>query len=460
MDKNKIRITVLGAGISGLATAYQLSKEGFDVTVLEEKSAPGGSMVTGQKNGFPIDYGPNSGLETTPMIAQIASETGLEEDMIYANEEGNKRYILKNSKLHALPTNPIAFLKTQLFSPKAKLRLLAEPFIGKSKEGYYQSISQFVKRRLGQEFLDYAINPFVAGVFAGDPDTLSVKSAFPKLYRLEELYGGLIKGVIKGAKERKQRREQSKQSAKMFSFTGGMQTFPMAIAGKLGNRVKYNCTVEKIEQSDKKYKILFKHNGESEETISHIVLSTIPAYKAALVFGDQDDQLRRHLNDIYYPPVKVLYIGFKKEDVGQALDGFGFLIPAKEKKSFLGAIWSSVIFPQRADDRHAAFTMFIGGARSPEIFDEYGDGLTDRVLKEFKYVMKINQDPSFVDEKMWEKAIPQYNLGYIEHEKYFEKFEKQNPGMFLSGNYRGGISVGDCIINSEVVCKRIVDFTA
>ena len=139
--------------------------------------------------------------------------------------------------------SPEGFLKTKLFSTKAKLRLFAEPFIGRSEDGYYQSIADFVKRRLGQEFLDYAIDPFVSGVFAGDPNKLSVKSAFPKLYRLEEVYGGLMKGMVKGARERKKRAEQSKQSAKMFSFINGVQSFPMAIAKKLEGKIFYESRV-------------------------------------------------------------------------------------------------------------------------------------------------------------------------------------------------------------------------
>ena len=458
MDKRTIKISILGAGISGLATAYWLARDGFDVTVLEAKSEAGGSMITRRENGFLVDYGPNSGLETTPLIRQLASETGLQKEMVYASEEGNKRYILKNNQLHALPTNPVAFLKTQLFSSRAKLRLLAEPFIGKSEDGYHQSISDFVRRRLGQEFLDYAINPFVAGVFAGDPDTLSVKSAFPKLYRLEERYGGLIKGVVKGSKERKKRGEQSKQSAKMFSFINGMQTFPKAIARKLGQRIVYNCRVEKIDTSEHKYRIFYKQDDSWGETISDIVLSTLPAYQAASVFGEHDNRLRRHLNAIYYSPVQVLYLGFRKASIGRELDGFGFLIPKNENRTFLGAIWSSVIFPQRTDRDKAAFTLFIGGARSPELFNGNGESLIERVLKEFKEIMHINEDPLFVKEKMWVKAIPQYNLGHIEHEKYFETFEREHPGIVLSGNYRGGISVGDCIANSDLVYKRIIDY--
>ena len=349
-------------------------------------------------------------------------------------------------------------MKTKLFSTKAKLRLLAEPFVVKSKEGYYQSISEFVKRRLGQEFLDYAINPFVAGVFAGDPDRLSVKSAFPKLYRLEELYGGLFKGLVLGAKDRKKQAEQSKQSARMFSFERGMQSFPKSIAAKLGDKIKYNCHVENVVKSENKFKVLYHHNSKSEEIVTDVVLSTIPAYQAASIFDDKENQLFDHLNKIYYPPVKVLYIGFRKTVVGQVLDGFGFLIPEKENKAFLGAIWSSTIFPFRARDDLAAFTLFIGGARSPELLDNENEKLVHNVIEEFKKIMNIDSDPIFIKEMLWPKAIPQYSIGYIEHEKYFQKFEMSNPGIFLSGNYRGGISVGDCIKNSELTYEKICEY--
>jgi len=458
MDKSNIKITILGAGISGLSAAYWLQKAGWDITVLEAAREPGGSMITQREEGFLIDYGPNSGLDTTPLISQMVAELDLTEEIVYANEVGNKRYILKNQRLHALPTNPLAFLKTDLFSLKAKLRLLAEPFIGPSPDGYYQSISQFVERRLGREFLDYAVNPFVAGVFAGNPDDLSVKSAFPKLYRLEEVYGGLIKGFIKGAKERKKRPETSKQSARMFSFRSGMQVFPRAIAAKTGIRFQYGCQVEKVVRRQNRFVILFGRNGTTQEYETDIVLAAIPAYGAATVFAEMDPQLCLHLKDIYYPPVKVLYLGYRKAAIRQPLDGFGFLIPEKEKKTFLGAIWSSTIFPERSRDDMAAFTLFIGGARSPELFEGDHDLLNKAVINEFHEIMGINENPLFMREMMWPRAIPQYKIGYVAHERYFEKFERDNPGIFLSGNYRGGISVGDCIKNSEVVCLNVENY--
>ena len=457
MEKSNKKIVVLGAGISGLASAYWLFKEGLDVTILEASGKPGGSMQTETEDGFLIDYGPNSGLETTPLIRQLAKEVGLDGEMIYANKSANKRYILKKDSLIPLPMNPVSFLKTKLFSPASKLRLLKEPLIGRSSDGYNQSIAEFVRRRLGKQFLNYAIDPFVSGVFAGDPEKLSVKSAFPKLYRLEEEYGGLIKGMIKGAKERNERNEESKQSAKMFSFINGMQSFPETIANKLKNKIYYNCRIEKVVKNEQDYIINCIKKNEELNFTADVVLSTIPAYTAGKIFKSIDNDLPGHLDSIFYPPVIVLYLGYRKDDINRPLDGFGFLIPSLEKKNFLGAIWSSTIFENRAAEGFAAFTLFIGGAKVPEVLNNNKEVTIATAIKEFSQIMGIESKPVLVKEKSWNKAIPQYNIGYIDHEIYFDKFEKENPGIYLGGNYRGGISVGDCIKNSKRIAENIAE---
>jgi len=455
MSSNK-KIVVIGAGISGLTTAYLLLKEGYDVVVLEQKDKVGGSIETVSESSFLFDRGPNSGLETTPLIQQLVKELNLEDQFVYANREGNKRYILRNNELHALPMSPPAFFKTKLFSGKAKLRLMAEPFIGKSKDGYYQSIAEFVTRRLGKEFLDYAINPFVAGVYAGRPEELSVKSAFPKLYALEEEYGGLILGTLRSIRKRKKTKEVSKQSAKMFSFKDGMKVLPEAIADKLGNRVSTGVEVTSVRKTaEGNYGVTFRDGKQTLTLLADVVLSTVPAYKASELFGHFDNDLIKQLNEIYYPPVLVLYLVYEKSAVGQPLDGFGFLIPEKEEKSFLGAIWSSVIFPNRSDESKAAFTIFIGGSRDSGFVDDVEQNVIDRARREFELLMKISAEPIMITKRFWPKAIPQYNLGYVEHENFFDHFEKNNKGIILGGNYRGGISVGDCIKNAELVANKI-----
>lgn len=451
------KIVVIGAGISGLTSAYLLSKKGFDVTVLEKRSAVGGSIESVIENGFLFDRGPNSALETTPVIGQLIQELNLESELLYASKLADKRYILRNNQLHPLPMSPQGLIKTKLFSGKAKLRLMTEPFIGRSKDGYYQSLADFVKRRLGQEFLDYAINPFVAGVYAGKPEDLSVKSAFPKLYALEEKYGGLMIGTVRSIRERKKRAEVAKQSAKMLSFKVGMIALPKAFEKYFGDKIFLSSEVTSIDKSNTGFSVTYKQNNIVNKIDCDVVLSTIPAYSASSIFTKYDKEFKTHSDAIYYPPVLVYYLVYDKKIIKQDLDGFGFLIPAKEKKSFLGALWSSIIFSDRTDENHAAFTLFVGGSRNPEFVQEERTPLLNKVKKEFEALMGITGTPIFSSERFWEKAIPQYNLGHIEHERFFDDFEKRNFGLFISGNFRGGISIGDCIKNADLVSNKIFE---
>ncbi len=237
-------VVVIGGGISGLTVAFWLSRSGVDVTVLEAAPFAGGTMRTVETDGWLVETGPNSALETTPLFGQMFDALGITAERTYADASSNKRYVLRGGELHPIPMSPQAFLSTKLWTPGAKLRLLKEPFVGRGVGE--ESIADFVRRRLGDEFLDYAINPFVAGVYAGNPEQLSVRHAFPKLYALEEKYGGLIKGMIRGARERKKRAETAKDRAKMFSFVRGMQTFPDAIGRSLGSRVRTSAPVTGI----------------------------------------------------------------------------------------------------------------------------------------------------------------------------------------------------------------------
>lgn len=450
------KIVVLGAGISGLAAAYLLKQKGYDVTVLEKKSEAGGSIETSYENGFLFDKGPNYILETTSLISKFINELDLHDQLVYANRAANKRYILRNNALHPLPMSPSAFLKTKLLSPKAKLRLLAEPFTGKSKDGYYQSVAEFVARRLGREFLDYVINPLVADTYAGNPESLSVKSAFPKLFELEEKYGSLVIGTIKSIKEGRHSKEKSKTIGRMFSFKDGMIVLSKAFAKYLGSSIILQADVKRVVRDDDSYKIIGVRKEENFTLTSDAIVSTVPAFAAAELFGEFDEEFKRHLLDIYYPPVLVQYLAYNRRDVQQPLDSFGFLIPSKERKSFLGAIWSSVIFSNRASDEYASFTLFIGGARDTEILTIDKELLFMKIRGEFETLMNISGEPVYSSYKFWPKAIPQYSIGHVEHENYFNHFEKKFPRIILSGNYRGGISIGDCIKNSEIAAEKTI----
>ncbi len=452
---------IIGAGISGLTTAFFLKKNGLNVTVLESEGEVGGTMKSKRISGYLVEYGPNSALETTPLFKEIIDEVGISNEMVYANETSNKRYILKEGKLHLLPMKPPEFFKSKLWSLSGKLRIMLEPFHGRAKNPtgdpfWEESLAQFVRRRLGKEFLDYTINPFVAGVYAGDPEKLGVRSAFPRLYALEEKYGGLIVGTIKGARERKKRAEKSKIAARLFSFNDGMGTLPKAIANYLGNSIILNAKVKSIKKDSNHFIIEFEKDGKIEYMTSNVIVVSTPAYIASELVKELSAKLSDALNKIYYPPVAEIVFGYKKEMIGVEPDGFGFLVPEKENRRILGTLWSSTIFPNRAPEGYVELTTFVGGTRQPEIALKSDDELIKIVSDELKDIMKVSGEPEFVWISRWEKAIPQYNVGHLKIMALLDEFEEENQGLYFCANYRGGIAVGDCVMSAEKTANKIL----
>ncbi len=458
--KNGIRprstVAVIGGGISGLTTAWWLHKAGVDVAVLEAEDEVGGTMKTIHEKGWLVETGPNSALETSPLFQTLVRDLALSDELVYANELASKRYILRGGELHPLPMTPVAFFRSRLWSARAKLRLLAEPFIGRATRE--ESVAEFVQRRLGTEFLDYAINPFVAGVYAGNAEELSVQSAFPKLYTLEKKYGSLIKGQILGARERKKRAEQSKNSAKMFSFRNGMQALPKALGQALGDCVHTHARIDSIRRVRGKFELRGTKNRTPFRVAADALVSAIPAFQLASLLLPLDEHTASALSSIVYPPVVEVFLGLRESDVRRALDGFGFLVPAKERRNILGTIWSSSLFAERAPGGHVALTSFVGGSRQPELTN-----LTDRetytiVMNELRDLMGVSGRPTYRRIARWKRAIPQYRLGYANVLDELGEFEDKHSGFFISGNFRGGISVGDCVASSETTAERVLAF--
>ncbi len=450
---------IIGAGISGLATAFNLQQKGLNVRVIEKADRPGGSIRTEFVDGFLVEHGPNSTLDTSPDIHELFRALGIEAQMEYANERANNRYIVRNGRLNALPMSPPRFLATPLFSLSAKLRLFKEPFIAASDPNMEESLAQFVTRRLGQEFLDYAINPFVAGVYAGSPEELSVRAGFPKLYALEQNHGSLIKGAIKSARERKRLAKQgetSKQNAKLFSFPKGMQTIITALTGKLGDHAHLSTRIEAIRQTAAGYEVQAVQNGQAVVFSAPKLIFAIPTHAYDQLKFEFDFPLRDRLKAIQYPPVTMAFFGYKSNPAAIPLDGFGFLVPKKENKQILGTIWSSTIFANRAPTGGIALTTFVGGSRQPENALLPQDQLVELVLHDLRDLMGITARPDALVTRCWERAIPQYNLGHLDLINAVETFEKTHPGLYFSGNFRGGISVGDCIKQAKLLSQKFV----
>lgn len=451
-------VVVIGAGISGLMAAHELRRAGLDVTVLERDGVPGGTMRTVHEEGYLVETGPNSALETTPLFTETFDSLGITGERLYADPSSDRRYILRGGRLHVLPLSPGTFLTSSLWSMRGKLRLLKEPFVGRAASE--ETIAQFVERRLGREFLDYAINPFVAGVFAGDPAQLSVRAAFPKLYALEKRYGGLIRGMIGGARERKRRQEKAKDRAKMFSFRGGMETFPLALSRGLGGAVRTNCEVTGIKrpsatENGTGFEVRYLHDGRQETLLATRVILALPAYAAGRVVRSLSPRIADLLEGIYYPPVAEVFLGFRARDVTRPLDGFGFLVPAMEQRKILGTIWSSSLFPGRAPLGHVALTTFVGGSRQSELSALTDSDLEATVTSELRSIMGVSGDPVYTKIMRWAKAIPQYNLGYLSLMEEIAQLEDSIPGLYFCANFKGGIAVGDCLLSAKRVAERV-----
>jgi oxygen-dependent protoporphyrinogen oxidase len=451
-------IGIIGGGITGLTTAYNLSLKDFEVTIYEKQERVGGVIKSYREDGWLAEGGPHTLMETNDQIRDLVSKLKLEGERLYGDNQSKKRFIVKNKMPQALPSSLGSFLSTKLFTTSAKIRLLKEPFISPWDNSEEESLAHFVKRRLGQEFLDYAINPFVAGVYAGDPKQLSVKQAFGKLYDLEQKYGSLIKGQIKGARERKKRAEVSKQKARLFSFREGIETLPRAIQARLSQQVILNAAVTEISKEGQHWEITYRKNGKIKKTKHDVVLYTGPIYALSDIKFGQSNVTEPMSKEIYYPPVSALTLGFRRKDVNHPLDGFGMLIPEKENCNILGTLFTSTLFPGRAPEDHVTLASFIGGARNPSIAGLPKDELVKLTMKDLHTILGLQGDPVFIHHVHWEKAIPQYTIGYGLYKHKMDNLESDNPGFFMSGNYRYGISVSDCITAGYETADRIEEF--
>ncbi len=449
-----MRVAVIGAGISGLSTAHFLKRGGAEVTVFEKNGVPGGTIGSRVMDGYLVENGPNSTSETNLVIEELLSDLSIKDEMVYADESSKYRFILRGGKLNALPSGPGSFFSTKLWTLGGKLRLFGEPFMGRA--AYEESVADFVTRRLGREFLDYAINPFVAGVYAGDPTELSVRAAFPKLYALEEKYGGLIKGTIKGARERKRRPEKARISSKLFAFKSGMGILPTTISKSMEGSVFYNTSVEIVKSDGQRFAVNFSSSGKLDSRVFDSVVLSVPAYAAAGIVRSWLPELASELAKIKYPPVAVAVLGYKRDQIKIDLNGFGFLVPEIEERKILGTIWSSSIFPNRAPEGCVELTTFVGGSRQPKIVSRTNDEIAKVSHEENAAIMKIEGEPVFRAVMKWDKAIPQYNIGHLAIIDAVRHVESLHNGFYICSNYRDGISVSDCIANGKKTAEAIL----
>jgi oxygen-dependent protoporphyrinogen oxidase len=448
------RVAILGGGITGLTAAWQLHRAGFSPVVFEKSSRIGGAIGAVRSDGWLHELGPNSLLESSPEVAALIDELGLAPRRLYAAAAAKQRYIVRAGRLVPMPTSPLGFAGTKLFSWRAKLGLLGEPWRRPGPLDREESVADFVLRRLGREFLDYAINPFVGGVYAGDPAWLSVRHAFPKLHALEQEHGSLLRGALK------RRNTSGGPKGRLFSFPSGLDELPDALARKLGDAVRRRTKVETIRPTPNGWEV----DGQSEdgswvEEFGAIV-STLPADALATlaIEGVPGAHRLSILHQIEHPPIASVFTGYKWSDVRHPLDGFGVLMPQVERGLILGTLFSSTLFPGRAPDGHVALTTFIGGMREPELVGLRDAEMLRVVQDELARLVGVSAPPVFTHVQRCPRAIPQYTLGYQRYKDAAAAVEASAPGLVIGGNWRDGISLANCIEASGRLVKRVKDY--
>lgn len=449
-------IAVIGAGITGLTAAFCLHRKGIPVTVYEASDRVGGVIQSLRRDGYLAEFGPNTILETSPRIGQLVRDAGLESRRLDPDPNASARYVVRYHRPVAMPGSPLGFFTTELFSFKAKLAVLREPFVPARRDGKEESVAEFVKRRLGQEFLDHAIDALVAGVYAGDPYKLSVPQAFPKLAQLEDKYGSLIKGQIFGARERKRRGEVAKDRAPKFSFDEGLQVLPDTLRERLGAAVRLETPVTRLIQTASGWTAEYLERGQPQRAEHSGVLFAGTAFKLAELKIESAAPLNFGvLSEIRYPPVASVVLGFRREDVAHPCSGFGMLIPKIEGFKILGTIFSSSLFPNRAPAGHLTLTNYVGGERYPDLASLPPERLFALTCEDLRVLLGVRGKPTFQHSVFYPRAIPQYSLGYGRYRELMAQAEAKAPGLFLAGHYRDGISLGDSLVSACNVADRI-----
>lgn len=448
-----MRVVVIGAGVTGLSAALELRDQGVDVTVLEASARVGGVVTTRRVDGFLVESGPTS-LSATPTLEALITRLGLAGDRVLPSPTAKRRFIVRDGAPVALPSGPASLLTSRALSRGAKWRLLREPWVTPVRDPEDESIASLVRRRLGSEVLTYLVAPFVSGIYAGDPDRLSARHAMPMLFHAERRHGSVLLGGFREARAR----AGVVRHRGITSFREGLGTLPKAMAEALRGRIRLRTRVTAVQPSEDGWHVtVVDADGAESRLTADAVCYAGPAH--ALHAIDLPWEVRQALQPIErveHPPVATLALGFPRDAVAHALDGFGMLCPAVEGRTLLGAIFSSSLFPGRAPDGQVLITCFLGGQRAPEIGRMSTDAVLPRVLADLQALLGVRGAPTLVAHQIWPQAIPQYALGHERVVGAALRIESEHPGLYLGGQWRGGVSLGDCLAQGQHLAMRIV----
>ncbi|MHA7809188.1 MAG: protoporphyrinogen oxidase [Marinobacter adhaerens] len=454
-------VLIVGGGITGLSLALALGRHKKNVTLVEADEQLGGNIRSVKEQGWHMELGPNT-LMAKPSLYQLLRSLDLSDKVIFPPLASRKRYVVKDGVPVALPADLKSAVSSPLIGIEGWRHLITEPFrkVASSEE----TLAAFVHRRLGQNILDHFVDPFVSGVYAGSPEKLSAQAAFPRLHRLEQDNRSLFLGAISLMRNSRKQRIKDRESGfpdawrgKIVSFPGGLSTLTEGIREALSRldnvRVITGCRVEKVEQNDRMWRVV---DQRGQARVAHQLVLATPAHVSGSLLEPVSPELRSELASIVYPSLAAVALGYPDESIKHPLDGFGMLIPSQEKKQTLGALFSSTLFPNRTPEGHVLFTCFIGGRRNPMAVENSDQQLVNLVSEELRVLLDIQARPVFTKVARWANAIPQYDVGHLTRIAKIDDIAERYKGLHLIGNWRDGISVGDCIDSGFAMAHRLI----
>jgi oxygen-dependent protoporphyrinogen oxidase len=458
------QVVIVGGGLSGLSLAHRLQQAApqVEITLLEKGDRPGGKIHTATHDGFRVEYGPNGFLDTKPTTTALCRDLSLGDRLIPASEAaGKNRYLFLRGRLERLPDGFGSFLRSRVLSWRGKWGLLTERFRAPRRDRGDESIDAFARRRAGDEVADVLADAFVTGIHAGDPKLLSLRTTFPRLAELEERYGSVMKGFAAAAKERRAaaqaRGEVYQRPGRMWSFREGLQTLIDGLRDNLRRPPLLGAGVRRIEKHEGRPAWTVHGEGQDRWDADAVVL-TCPAYEQAAILADLDAELAERINGIAYNRVAVVALGYRRPDVPISLDGFGFLVPQRDRRDLLGAQWCSSIFPDRAPSGLVLLRAMCGGWSRAEMVGWDDGRLLTAVRGELRAAMGVTAEPVFHRIVRWDRAIPQYHLGHRERAAWVEERARRYPGLFLAGNAYRGVAMNDCTEQAATLAAEVAQF--
>ena len=455
----KTDILIIGAGLTGLTTAYTLASKGKNVQILERMERPGGQILTYHEDGFTFESGPNTGSISTPEVAELFAELEKISDgkckLETAPDAAKKRLIWKGDKFHALPSGLGSAISTPLFTLGDKFRILGEPW-RKKGENPDETVGEMTRRRLGKSFVDYAVDPFLSGIYAGDPNTLITRYALPKLYNLEQNYGSFVRGAMKKAKEPKTDRDRL-ATKKVFSAVDGLSNITKAMSDYLGDRITLGINNLKITPSGSTWIATYTDRDGNHQSISALkVVTTCGSYVLPEILPFIEPSTMKKINNLKYAPMIEVSVGIKNTN-GLDYKAFGGLVPTCEHKQILGILFPSACFTGRAPEEGALFSYFIGGVKHSEMLEKSDSELTTIVEDVFHEMLKFpkNVNPDLIRIFRHKNAIPQYEITTGERLDTVEQTEHKYEGLYIAGNLRDGIGMAHRIKQARDIAQKL-----